>query len=230
MRLNPTTWLACALTALLLAACGPSDAASPTLDAISIYTEAAQTVAAQFTQTSSALTAAAPPPTNTPEATPTEAPTITPISTTQPLFTLPPGTNPPFGLSTPTFSIIPSQATPTGQLCNDSTYYRDVGAPDGTILKPGQAFVKGWLMLNSGSCNWGIGYRLVRVGGNTEFGGDSFAIRFPSEVVLPGTLVEISLNLVAPKQPGKYEARYQMYTNLDIPFGMAMTVAIEVQK
>jgi len=48
--------------------------------------------------------------------------------------------------------------------------------------------------------------------------------------VLAGTIVEISLNLIAPRAPGMYEARYQMYTNLDLPFGTGMTVAIEVRK
>ena len=231
MKLTPTLWLALALTAILLSACGASDVAStPTVDGTLVYTQAAQTVAAQFTQTSAALTAAAPTQTNTPEPTVTPAPTFTSIATFS-IFTQPPGaTQPPLGIFTPTFSIIPGAGTPTVALCDDSAYIRDVGTQDNSILKPGQAFAKGWLILNNGSCPWKIGYHLVRVGGNTEFGGDTFTIRFPNQIVPAGTIVEISLNLVAPKQPGKYEARYQMYTNQDIPFGTGMTVAIEVQK
>ncbi|MFZ5858973.1 MAG: NBR1-Ig-like domain-containing protein [Chloroflexota bacterium] len=220
-----------AVTVLLLAACGPSaESLTPTMDATLIYTQAAQTVAVQFTQTSAALTAAAPTQTNTPAPTLTEAASPTPIATL-PLFTLPPGaTGQPFGISTPTFSILPLQGTPTGALCDNSAYIRDVGTPDGTVLKPGQAFAKGWLIQNTGTCSWKIGYHLVQVGGNSNFGGGGFAIRYPSDVVLPGTIVEISLNLVAPKQPGTYEGRYQMYNDRDIPFGTGMTVAIEVQK
>jgi len=220
-----------AVMVLILAACGPSDESlTPTMDATLIYTQAAQTVAAQFTQTSAALTAAAPTQTNTPAPTPTDAASPTPIATL-PLFTLPAGaTGQPLVLSSPTFSILPAQGTPTGALCDNSAYIRDVGTPDGTVLKPGQAFAKGWLIQNTGTCNWKVGYHLVQVGGNTNFGGDTFIIHFPSEIVLPGTIVEISLNLVAPKQPGTYEARYQMYTNLDIPFGTGMTVAVEVKK
>jgi hypothetical protein len=220
-----------AVTVLLLAACGPSpESLTPTVDATLIYTQAAQTVAAQFTQTSAALTAAAPTQTNTPEPTPTTAASPTPFATL-PLFTLPAGaTGQPFANITPTFSILPPQGTPTGALCDNSAYVRDVGTPDGTVLKPGQAFAKGWLIQNTGTCTWKVGYHLVQVGGNTNFGGGGFAIRYPSDAVLPGVIVEISLNLVAPKQPGKYEGRYQMYNDRDIPFGTGMTVAVEVQK
>ena len=232
MKLTPTLWLALALTAVLLSACGASDVAStPTVDGTLVYTQAAQTVAAQFTQTSAALTVAAPTQTNTPEPTFTTAPTFTPIATFS-IFTQQAGATqqPPPGIFTPTFSIIPGPGTPTVALCNDSAYVMDVGTPDGTKLKPGQAFAKGWLIQNTGTCNWAIGYHLVHVGGNTNFGGDTFVIRFPADVILPGVIAEVSLRLVAPNKPGTYEARYQMYTNQDIPFGTGMTVAIVVQK
>ena len=225
MRQRKSFWLAC-LSVMLLAlnACGSSnESLVPTIDATLIYTQAAQTVAAQFTQTSAAQTAAAPTITNTP--TPTVADTFTPIATL-PIFTFLAGGNTP----TPTFSLLPLQGSPTVALCDNSAYIRDVGTVDGTILKPGQQFAKGWLIQNTGTCNWKVGYHLVQVGGNTNFGGDTFTIHFPSEIVLAGTIVEVSLNLIAPKTPGTYEARYQMYTNLDIPFGTGMTVAIEVRK
>lgn len=227
MRHRKILWQAClAVTFLTLSACGPSsESLTPTMDATLIYTQAAQTVAAQFTQTSAAQTAAAPTMTNTPAPTPTSLETSTPFATS-PIFTLPAGT---FQL-TPTFSILPIQATPTGPLCDNSVYVRDIGTPDGTVLKPGAAFPKGWLIRNIGICNWGVGYHLVRVGGNTDFGGATFAIRSASDIVLSGATAEISLNLIAPKTPGMYEARYQMYTNLDMPFGTGMTVAIEVRK
>lgn len=231
MKLATTPWLALALTATLLSACGgaPDAASTPTMDGTLVYTQAAQTVAAQFTQTSAALTVNAPTQTNTPEPTITMAPTITSVATLN-IFTQQPGvTQPPLGAPTHLFPL-PGLGTPTAPLCNDSAYVRDVGTVDGSKLKPGQAFEKGWLIQNTGTCNWGIGYRLVHVGGNTNFGGDAFVIRFPSDIVLSGTITEISLRLVAPNKPGTYEARYQMYTNQEIPFGTAMTVAIEVQK
>jgi Ig-like domain from next to BRCA1 gene len=231
MRQRKLFWLTClSVMLLVLSACGSSnESLTPTMDTTLIYTQAAQTVVAQFTQTSAAQTAAAPTMTNTPASTPTVADTFTPIATL-PIFTFPAGGNTPSSILTPTFSLLPLQGSPTGALCDNSAYVTDVGTVDGTILKPGQQFAKGWLIQNTGTCNWKVGYHLVQVGGNTNFGGDTFAIHFPSEIVLAGTIVEISLNLVAPKQPGTYEARYQMYTNLDIPFGTGMTVAVEVRK
>jgi hypothetical protein len=231
MRNKKTIGLAClAVMVLMLGACSPSnEELTPTMDATLIYTQAAQTVAAQFTQTSSALTAAAPPQTNTPAPTPTISIAVSPFATLA-IVTAAGGTSQPFSLSTPTISLLPLQGTPTGSLCNNSAYIRDVGTPDGTILKPNQQFSKGWLIQNTGTCNWLVGYHLVRVGGNTEFGGNTYAIRYPSDIVLAGSIVEISINLVTPRAPGMYEARYQMYTNLDIPFGTGMTIAIEVRK
>ena len=231
MRNKQKTGLVClAVVVLTLGACAPSnEEAAPTMDATLIYTQAAQTVAAQFTQTSSALTAAAPAWTNTPAPTATISIPVTPFATLS-ISTAATGTNQPFTLTTPTISLLPLQGTPTGALCNNSAYIRDVGTPDGTILKPNQQFAKGWLIQNTGTCNWLVGYRLVRVGGNTEFGGNTYAIHYPSDVVLAGEIVEISINLVTPRVPGMYEARYQMYTNLDVPFGTGMTVAIEVRK
>ncbi len=220
------TWLVLGMTA-----CGPASPPAPTLDVALISTQAAQTVAVSLTQTAVFLTASAP--TATPEPSPTPLPTWTPIATLSP-FILPSDVLTPGGVSplmpTATLALLPPVATPSGPLCNDLAWVTDIGLPDGSVLKPGQAFEKGWLVKNTGVCSWEIGYRLVRVGGNTNFGGDTFVIRTSSEVVKPGAVVEISLDLVAPKQPGLYEAIYQMYTNLDVPFGSGLSISIEVRK
>jgi len=223
------TVLGAAILLLTLTACGSSQTPAPTADTSLIYTQAAQTVVVQLIQTSAAQTALAP--TDTPQPTFTSAPTVS--VPTLDLLGLTTATNQPLpappGVSTPTL-FLPPLPTPTGPLCNDSVYIRDVGTKDGTVLKPGQAFAKGWLIQNTGVCKWTAGYRLVRVGGNTDFGGATFVIRYPNQEVAPGAIAEISLNLVAPKQPGTYEGRYQMYTDLNVPFGTGMTVAVEVRK
>lgn len=223
MRIAKT--LSLIILLLALGACAAPQEAAPTLDEALLYTEAAQTVAAQFTQTSAAQTAAAPTMTDTPAPSPTVADTFTPIATI-PIFTLPGGA----GQLTPTLSLLPAQATPTGPLCDNAAHIRDIGTADGTVLQPGQPFPKGWIVQNTGTCDWIIGYRLARVGGNTDFGGATWVIRFPNQVVAAGATAEISLNLVAPKTPGMYEAHYQLYTHLGIPFGTYLTVAVEVRK
>jgi hypothetical protein len=224
MRLQKIFWrLGLAVTLLMLGACGPADQPlPPTLDTVMIFTQAAQTVAVQLTETSAAQAAAA-------TSTPTLAlpDTFTPAAP-PPVLTLPPGgTNQP--IFTPTISLLPL-GTPTGALCNNSAYVTMVGVQDGAILKPGQQFVTGWLIQNTGFCDWLPGYSLVRTGGNTDFSASPFSIRSPQDVVPAGAIAEISLHMTAPKTPGTYEAFYQMYSNLNVPFGTGMSIRIEVRK
>ena len=225
MRLQKNFWrLGLAVTLLMLGACGPSDQPlPPTLDTAMIFTQAAQTVAVQLTQTSAAQTVAAPAATSTLALPNTFTPVVTP-----PIITLPPGgTNQPF--FTPTISILPL-GTPTGALCNNSAFVADIGVQDGAILKPGQQFAKGWLIQNTGFCDWLPGYSLVRTGGNTDFSAPPFIIHSLQDVVPAGVIAEISLHMTAPKTPGTYEAFYQMYSNLNVPFGTGMSIRIEVRK
>jgi hypothetical protein len=147
---------------------------------------------------------------------------------TSPSFLLPTGAvSQPF--FTPTISLLPL-GTPTGALCNNSTFVADIGVQDGAILKPGQRFAKGWLIQNTGICDWLPGYTLVRTGGNTDFSAPPFIIHSLKDVVPAGVIAEISLNMTAPKTPGTYEAFYQMYSNLNVPFGTGMSIRIEVRK
>lgn len=220
-----------ALTAMLflLGACSSSgEVLTPTIDATLIYTQAAQTVAAQFTQTSAALTSAAPSLTATVTITLAPSGTFTPV-VTAPVFT-PPVAGTQSAFFTPTLALLPSQATPTGVLCNNSIWVADIGVQDGAVLKPSQSFAKGWLVQNTGFCDWGVGYTLVQTGGNTNFSATPFAIRYPRDTVPAGAIAEISLNMTAPKQPGLYEAHYQMFSNLSVPFGTGLSISIEVKK
>jgi len=218
--------LGLAVILLMLGACGPSEQSlPPTLDTAMIFTQAAQTVAVQLTETSAAQTAAAPAATSTPTLALPD--TVTPAAP-PPVLTLPPGgTNQP--IFTPTIALLPV-GTPTGALCNDSAYVTMIGVQDGTVLKPGQQFSTGWLIQNTGFCDWLPGYGLVRTGGNTDFSASPFSIRSLQDVVPAGAIAEISMRMTAPKTPGTYEAWYQMYSNLNVPFGTGMSIRIEVRK
>ncbi len=229
-----TTILLLLLFALGLSGCGSASTPAPTPDVALIMTQAVYTVSVQLTQTAQALTASAPTstPTTEPSPTPTASPTWTPIATlsigTFPAETPTPGAF--FGL-TPTPPVLqPPIATPTGPLCNDLAWVTDIGLPDGSVVKPETVFKKGWLVKNTGICKWETGYHLVQVGGNTNFGGATFVIRTPQQEVKPGEIAEISLTLVAPKQPGKYEAHYQMYSHQQVPFGSLLSIFVEVRR
>jgi len=227
MKLHKLNWYVFSILPLLvLTACGASrETPAPTLDTAMIFTQAAQTVAAQFTQTAAALPTATPSPTEIP----TQAIPVTfTVAVTQPISTLP-LFNTQSAIS-PTLSLFPPLATRTGALCNNSAFVTDVGVPDNSILKPGQPFEKGWLVQNTGTCDWGVGYSLVRVGGNTTFDAPPYVINSLKDIVFVGQIAEITLRMVAPKTPGKYEAHYQMYSNLNMPFGTGLNIYIEVRK
>lgn len=136
-----------ALTAILLAALACNlPQATPTADPNVAYTAAAQTVAAQLTQ--SALTLAAPTATG-----------VIPPPTNTNIPTLPPPT------------IVPSATTE----CDRAQFVSDVTIPDGKKMSPGEAFTKTWRLRNIGSCTWS-GYSLVFDTGNSMNGPASSAI------------------------------------------------------
>ena len=224
MQLIKTARIGSLFVLFALAACGTRATPAPTLDINLISSQAAQTVAVQITQTAAAL------PTATPL--PTEAPATVAPAPTSGLEAATPGL-PIFNTSlappSATLALLP-QSTATGALCNNSVYITDVGVKDGSVLKPGQAFEKGWLIQNTGFCDWTVGYYLRRVGGNTDFGAAAYIIQAFSQIVAPGQIAEITLRMTAPKTPGLYEATYQMYSNLEVPFGSGLTASIEVKK
>jgi hypothetical protein len=163
--------------------------------ALAVRTSAALTVVAEFTQTAMAFTPTPLPPTETPipEPSPTETPTIA-------------------------YATDPTQialGTPGGPLCDDYIFVADVTIPDGTIMTPGQDFVKTWKVKNTGNCTWGDGYGLIY----------SYAEKMNGEpiplgtVVAPEQEVDVSINLKAPTALGEYVSAWQMVTPKGISFG-----------
>ncbi len=198
---------------LLAAACGGSAPASPTADAAAIYTAAYETA-----QTQSALTAMAP--TNTPFSTLTLAgtstisgPTKTPLITDTPLVT-----------NTPV-PLIPR--TPQAQ-CDDSIFFADITIPDGTVVLPGEKFVKTWQVKNTGLCSWDQGYGAVYSYGD-QMGGLKF-IPISEALVNPGDYLNIDVKLTAPLTPGKYEGCWIMQNDTGTYFGRLFCVRITVSK
>ncbi|MGH2628076.1 MAG: NBR1-Ig-like domain-containing protein, partial [Anaerolineales bacterium] len=56
------------------------------------------------------------------------------------------------------------EATATLEPCRaDATFLEDLTIPDGSIVGPGEEIDKRWAVENSGTCDWGPGYALVRL-------------------------------------------------------------------
>ena len=151
-------------------------------------------------------------PTETPLPGPTEPATAQVVGLTQ----APPATNTPLPTDTQISSVLLT-TTPTcppfsGQTTfeNNAHFVADMTIPDGTILLPGQPFVKTWYIQNIGSSTWTSDY--VTAFGDGENMGALIPIHFPSDVS-PGQCVEVSINMVAPTRPGPYLGIWVLQTS-----------------
>lgn len=219
-----------ALLFLALIACNLPQLAQPTVDAGVINTYAAQTVMAQLTQAASPGTTPEPgqPTSGGPFPTSTAAggPTLAPSSTPAPSATPQPSVTPiPRTPDEPT-------AAPTTVACNVARFVKDVTIPDGTVLSPGAPFTKTWRIQNGGSCTWTREYALVFSSGDDMLADDT---RLP-ETVEPGETVDVSVQMVAPDEPGSYRGNWKMEDDTGKVFGFgsasdrSVWVDIEVEK
>lgn len=198
---------------LLLAACAPATPIEPTPDVLAVRTSAAYTVVAEFTLTAAAFTPTPQPPTETPTQ---EPPTATAIEELT---------------NDPTQAALGTPAA----LCDDYDWNAstlDVTIVDGTVMTPGQEFVKTWKIRNTGICTWGDGYQLIFSYSNpplVTMNGQPVPL---TALIAPGEEVDISVNLKAPTTPGEYTGYWQMVNAKGIPFGkkeFIVSVKIVVQ-
>ncbi|MCK6540245.1 MAG: hypothetical protein L6Q26_09320 [Anaerolineales bacterium] len=196
------------LCGLLLSACGGSAAPTePTVDVAAVRTSAASTVEARFTLTAAAFTPTPPPPTET-ETAATEEPEATPTATS------------------PVIAVVTNAEGTQVELCDSLIYVADVTVPDGTIMSPGQDFVKTWRVRNTGACPWGAGYVLAYAGYSVPMSGQFIAM---TEVVQPGQEVDVSVQFTAPSQAGEYLSAWTMRNPQGVTFPQVVFVKIIVQ-
>jgi hypothetical protein len=113
-------------------------------------------------------------------------------------------------------------APPTPACTRNAVFQADITIPDNTPVQAGQPFVKTWRVRNAGTCDWYAGYRLKFVDGD-RMGG-------PDWVTVPetpaGESAEISAELVAPSEPGRYRGDWQMCLGETDCFGDRIYVQI----
>lgn len=146
---------------------------------------------------------------HSPTITPLPTATITAASPTHfPTETALPAT--PTPTSSPTIApTIPATRPPeTGGL---AIAFIGETVPDGTNLQPGQAFQKTWTLKNGGKRAWVEGFSLARVSSNPagEDLGSPDVIPLAQEVRREEN-VQISIDLVAPEQDGRYTVYFQL--------------------
>lgn len=134
----------------------------------------------------------------------TPSPTITPTITPVPV--------------TPTETLTPTPEK-TSLPCNIIGFIDDITIPDGTEMEPGESFTKTWRLRNNGSCNWTDAYRLVFVSGDQMDGPD--LQEFTTDWIYPGFDVDVSVDLVAPSEPGTYIGYWKLQNQAGAAFGLA---------
>ncbi len=107
----------------------------------------------------------------------------------------------PTPVPTPTpASTAATAATTTAPACMQAAFVTDVTVPDGTKFNNNETFKKTWRLRNSGTCDWPQDTILVFASGEKMGGPDSV----PVGAVKAGTTVDISVDLKAPANPGRY--------------------------
>lgn len=183
----PAVFLLCAALALLLAACAPASSeqsALPTAEAL------AQTLAAEATQQFQLTLAAFQ------NATPTSAPTPSPSAEATQIPTI-------------ARSKTSGQTPTESRGCNraEAGVPFDVTIPDESPMQPGQRFLKTWRLVNNGSCKWTRLYTLVFFSGNPM---GAIQSQLLTAEVLPGAVVELSVELLAPLETGFYQSNWML--------------------
>ncbi len=149
---------------------------------------------------------------------------ITKTAVAMPTLEIPTETSTPVA-ATPTETVTPTAAvSPTPALCDNSAFVKDVSVLDGSQMTPGMAFVKTWKVKNVGTCIWSKGYQMIFAYGE-KMGGLPTAL---DTEVLPGSEVEISIQLVASTKPGNYGGYWRLANNNGVAFGEIFTVLIVV--
>lgn len=127
---------------------------------------------------------------------------------------------------TPTPPPTPEVITlPTLECSNILTFLEDLTIPDGTLVRPGEALDKRWLVQNNGTCNWNERYRLKLIAGS--------ALGVPEEQALyparSGTQAIIRILFTATDQPGLQRSAWQAFSPQGEAFGDPIYIEIFVE-
>jgi len=137
--------------------------------------------------------------------TPYVPPTETPI---------PPTFTPTFTSSAPIFT--PTRVTPTPSQSYCISSFSNVNVPNNTLMKGGSTFIKTWTLTNGGSAEWGADFKVIYVSGESM----SASVVPLDRVVLPGSSIEVSVELIAPTQSGDHQGNFMLLTDRGEKFGI----------
>jgi hypothetical protein len=128
---------------------------------------------------------------------------------------------------TPTPTAIPTSTVSSYVIasgCYSAAYVSDVTIPDGTTLVPGEAFTKTWKFQNTGTCAWTDYFEITFIS-ETGMDGEATII---DQYVSPGSVANVSVDLIAPKAEGEYTGYWQLTDEAGTIFGESVYVEIIV--
>ncbi len=213
--------LSTSLASCKISASEGSETTQPAADAI--FTAAAQTAEARRIERITQTAAKAPvetstqPPSETTVEIPTQASPETsgepPGSSTTPALTMPPE-QPITTITLPStdVAVVPGE--------DKAVFIDDVTVPDGTKYPPGKHFQKTWRIENTGKTTWDGTYALVFIDGNLM--GGSSVVALPQKVT-PWDKVNVTVDMVAPAEPGKYTGYWKLRNASGKIFGFGET-------
>lgn len=134
-----------------------------------------------------------------------DTPTLLPSSTVIPTSTLPP---------TVTISPIPSA---TSMPCYQAKFITDISIPDDTKMAPGTDFIKTWRLWNTGYCNWDTDMIIVFDSGTLLAKTKEY---YFDQVVPSGEMINVSLAMKAPEEPGTYQSNWRLKSPKGDLFGV----------
>ncbi|MDW7991345.1 MAG: NBR1-Ig-like domain-containing protein [Anaerolineae bacterium] len=112
----------------------------------------------------------------------------------------------PTPIPTPTPVVTGTAATTPAPACMVAQFVADVTVPDGTKFNNNETFKKTWRLRNAGTCDWPQDTVLVFASGEKMGGPDSV----PVGAVKAGATVDVSVDLKAPANPGRYTGSWYL--------------------
>ncbi|XP_062116147.1 protein NBR1 homolog isoform X1 [Humulus lupulus] len=110
----------------------------------------------------------------------------------------------------------------------DSRFVLDVNVMDGTLMAPSTPFTKIWRMQNNGGIVWPRGTQLLWVGGERFSTSLSVEMEIPADGVPVNNELDIAVDFIAPKHPGRYISYWRLASPTGQKFGQRVWVLIQV--
>jgi hypothetical protein len=96
-------------------------------------------------------------------------------------------------------------------------FVEDITIEDGTEIQPGEPFEKILRLKNAGSCTWTSAYNLIFDSGDQMGAPDTQQLT--TGTVAPGQEIDVTVELVAPDDPGEYRGNFKLRNPSGTIFG-----------